>query len=236
MILQLNQLAQDSGITFDQITPGASLDCHGATTGYATDPFAAEPIQVQFSGSFYDLVTFLQRLRNLVRVEHGRLARLRTALRRQRHRALPGRRRSARHRRSPATLVQSSVRTSRQSSRSTPCAAADANGDDRAGSTERPRPPRPAQRPRRRTRLQPPRARAEGLHEPQEENAERPGGKGPARQEARHRRCSPARDPTRLGSAALPRRWQERHGSSGRDHHRCGHDRPRATTPAATRA
>jgi Tfp pilus assembly protein PilO len=77
VILQLNQLAQDSGITFDQITPNASAS--GATTssvpvtGDTTQPFAAEPIQVQFSGSFYDLVTFLQRLRNLVRVESGRL-------------------------------------------------------------------------------------------------------------------------------------------------------------------
>ena len=38
-----------------------------------TDPFAAEPIQVQFTGSFYNLLAFLQRLRNLVRVENGNL-------------------------------------------------------------------------------------------------------------------------------------------------------------------
>jgi hypothetical protein len=38
-----------------------------------TDPFAAEPIQVQFTGSFYNLLSFLQRLRNLVRVENGNL-------------------------------------------------------------------------------------------------------------------------------------------------------------------
>jgi Tfp pilus assembly protein PilO len=77
VILQLNQLAQDSGITFDQITPNAAAASTTATsvpvTGDTTQPFAAEPIQVQFSGSFYDLVTFLQRLRNLVRVENGRL-------------------------------------------------------------------------------------------------------------------------------------------------------------------
>jgi Tfp pilus assembly protein PilO len=78
VILQLNELARQSGITFDQITPNASAS--GATTSSVpvtgdttTQPFAAEPIQVQFSGSFYDLVTFLQRLRNLVRVENGRL-------------------------------------------------------------------------------------------------------------------------------------------------------------------
>jgi Tfp pilus assembly protein PilO len=74
LILQLNQLAQDSGITFDQITPNAAAAPGTVTSAAATDPFAVEPIQVQFSGSFYDLVTFLQRLRNLVRVEHGHLA------------------------------------------------------------------------------------------------------------------------------------------------------------------
>jgi Tfp pilus assembly protein PilO len=74
VILQLNQLAQDSGITFDQITPNAASSPATVTTSAATDPFAVEPIQVQFSGSFYDLVTFLQRLRNLVRVDHGHLA------------------------------------------------------------------------------------------------------------------------------------------------------------------
>lgn len=74
VILQLNQLAQDSGITFDQITPNAAASPSTVTTAAATDPFAVEPIQVQFSGSFYNLVTFLQRLRNLVRVDHGHLA------------------------------------------------------------------------------------------------------------------------------------------------------------------
>jgi Tfp pilus assembly protein PilO len=68
VILQLNQLAVDSGISFDQIAPGAS-----SATPDTTDPFAAEPITVQFSGSFYNLLTFLQRLRNLVRVENGNL-------------------------------------------------------------------------------------------------------------------------------------------------------------------
>lgn len=71
VILQLNALAQASGISFDQIAPTAASASTTATG--TTDPFVAEPIQVQFSGSFYDLVTFLQRLRNLVRVEHGNL-------------------------------------------------------------------------------------------------------------------------------------------------------------------
>lgn len=73
VILQLNQLAQDSGITFDQIQPASTASSGAVTTGTTPDPFAAEPIQVQFSGSFYDLVSFLQRLRNLVRVENGSL-------------------------------------------------------------------------------------------------------------------------------------------------------------------
>jgi Tfp pilus assembly protein PilO len=72
VILQLNTLAQQSGISFDSIQPSGGSS--SSTTTLATpDPFAAEAIQVQFSGSFYDLLTFLQRLRNLVRVENGRL-------------------------------------------------------------------------------------------------------------------------------------------------------------------
>ncbi|HEY3551181.1 MAG TPA: type 4a pilus biogenesis protein PilO [Gaiellaceae bacterium] len=76
VILQLSELAKDSGITFDQITPNlaaASAVPGAVVTPDTTAPFAIEPIQVQFSGSFYDLVTFLQRVRNLVRVDHGRL-------------------------------------------------------------------------------------------------------------------------------------------------------------------
>jgi hypothetical protein len=71
VILQLNQLAEDSNLTFDQVQPGAD----GSTAGTldTTDPFAAQPIQVQFTGSFYNLLTFLQRLHNLVRVENGNL-------------------------------------------------------------------------------------------------------------------------------------------------------------------
>jgi Tfp pilus assembly protein PilO len=70
VILQLNQLAEDSGLSFDKIQPG-SADASAATL--TTDPFAAEPIQVQFTGNFYNLLAFLQRLRNLVRVENGNL-------------------------------------------------------------------------------------------------------------------------------------------------------------------
>jgi Tfp pilus assembly protein PilO len=74
VILQLSQLAMQSGITFDQISPGTSASASSAaTTPDLTDPFAAEPIEVAFTGSFYDMLSFLQRVRNLVRVENGRL-------------------------------------------------------------------------------------------------------------------------------------------------------------------
>ena len=70
VLLQLNALANESGISFDRIAPNASSGtavAPGLTT--TTDPFVAEPIQVQFTGSFYNLLTFLQRVRNLVRVQ-----------------------------------------------------------------------------------------------------------------------------------------------------------------------
>ena len=70
VILQLNQLADDSGLSFDQIQPGGADSSVSTDT---TDPFAAEPIQVQFTGNFYNLLAFLQRVRNLVRVENGNL-------------------------------------------------------------------------------------------------------------------------------------------------------------------
>jgi Tfp pilus assembly protein PilO len=69
VILQLNQLAEDSGLSFDQIQPAASTDSSTLTP----EPFAVQPIQVQFTGNFYNLLAFLQRLRNLVRVENGNL-------------------------------------------------------------------------------------------------------------------------------------------------------------------
>jgi Tfp pilus assembly protein PilO len=69
VILTLSGLAQESGISFDSITP------QGASTSTTTtpDPFATEPIQAKFTGSFYNLLTFLQRVRNLVRVQNGKL-------------------------------------------------------------------------------------------------------------------------------------------------------------------
>jgi hypothetical protein len=65
IVLELNQVAEDSGITFEQITP--------ATTAVALSGYAAIPITVEFQGNFYDLADFLYRLRNLVDVRHGAL-------------------------------------------------------------------------------------------------------------------------------------------------------------------
>jgi Tfp pilus assembly protein PilO len=82
VLISLTQLAQDSGISFDQITPEGASSSSSTSTSAATgavatsatgDPFAVEPIQAKFTGSFYDLLTFLQRMRNLVRVQNGRL-------------------------------------------------------------------------------------------------------------------------------------------------------------------
>jgi Tfp pilus assembly protein PilO len=64
ILLELSQVARDSGIEFDSITPqGAS-----AQTGYST-----VPITLEFDGNYYELSDFLFRLRSLVRVHDGRL-------------------------------------------------------------------------------------------------------------------------------------------------------------------
>ena len=70
VILELNSLAQESGISFDSIAPQAATAAPTTTT---VDPFAAEPIQATFTGSYYNLLAFLQRVRNLVRVQNGKL-------------------------------------------------------------------------------------------------------------------------------------------------------------------
>jgi Tfp pilus assembly protein PilO len=72
VILELNTLAQESGISFDSITPQAASTATSTTTS-TVDPFAVEPIQAKFTGSYYNLLAFLQRVRNLVRVQNGKL-------------------------------------------------------------------------------------------------------------------------------------------------------------------
>jgi Tfp pilus assembly protein PilO len=81
VLVSLTQLAQASGISFDEITPESATSssssstsaASGVSTGVTGDPFAVEPIEAKFTGSFYDTLAFLQRVRNLVRVQNGRL-------------------------------------------------------------------------------------------------------------------------------------------------------------------
>lgn len=65
IILDLNSVAEATGITFLSIQPTAPT----AKTGYA-----AISISLSFEGNYYDLTDFLFRLRNLVTVRHGRLS------------------------------------------------------------------------------------------------------------------------------------------------------------------
>ena len=65
ILLQLNQVADDSGITFELINP--------SSTATPISGYLAIPITVEFTGNFYDLSDFLYRLRNLVDVRHGTL-------------------------------------------------------------------------------------------------------------------------------------------------------------------
>lgn len=64
IMLQLNQVAVESGISFDSIVPGA------LSSGYG---YQSQQIQLTFSGNFYGLADFLYRLRNLVNVHGGKL-------------------------------------------------------------------------------------------------------------------------------------------------------------------
>jgi hypothetical protein len=64
IILQLNQVAEESGIQFTSITPHLPV----AATGYQT-----MQIDLSFSGNFYGLSDFLYRLRSLVGVRGGEL-------------------------------------------------------------------------------------------------------------------------------------------------------------------
>lgn len=65
VILELNAVAQASGVDFISIAPQAPV---GTANG-----FVAVPFKLTFEGSYYDLVDFLFRLRNLVIVRDGEL-------------------------------------------------------------------------------------------------------------------------------------------------------------------
>jgi type IV pilus assembly protein PilO len=64
LILELSQLARDSGIRFDSIAPQAAVP---------VGSYTVLPISVTFNGTFYDLADLLYRLRSLVNVHGGRL-------------------------------------------------------------------------------------------------------------------------------------------------------------------
>ena len=64
VLLELNQVASDSGITFESISPQRPV----ALAGYQ-----AIPINVVFNGDFYSLSDFLYRLRTLVGVRQSEL-------------------------------------------------------------------------------------------------------------------------------------------------------------------
>jgi type IV pilus assembly protein PilO len=64
LVLELSQLARDTGIRFDSISPQPA-----ASIG----SYTVLPISVTFNGNFYNLADFLYRLRSLVTVHAGRL-------------------------------------------------------------------------------------------------------------------------------------------------------------------
>jgi Tfp pilus assembly protein PilO len=64
VILELNRIAKDTGITFESITPAA------ATVG---EGYQTVPITLAFEGDFYGLSDYLFRLRNLVAVRDGQV-------------------------------------------------------------------------------------------------------------------------------------------------------------------
>ena len=64
LLLELSQLARDTGIRFDSISP---------QTPAGIGSYSVLPIAVTFNGNFYNLADFLYRLRSLVTVHAGRL-------------------------------------------------------------------------------------------------------------------------------------------------------------------
>lgn len=64
VLLELSQLARNTGINFDSITPAPAAPMSGYTV---------LPITVEFNGNFFNLADFLYRLRTLVDVHNTRL-------------------------------------------------------------------------------------------------------------------------------------------------------------------
>jgi hypothetical protein len=65
VLLQLSEVATETGITFSSVTPG---------NAQMVGNYEKLPIDLVFDGRFYDLADFLYRLRNLVGVHDGVLA------------------------------------------------------------------------------------------------------------------------------------------------------------------
>jgi Tfp pilus assembly protein PilO len=65
IILQLNSIAEASGVSFKSIAPQNEVLQNG---------YRSIPISLTFKGNYYDLTDFLFRLRNLVSVTNGNLA------------------------------------------------------------------------------------------------------------------------------------------------------------------
>jgi type IV pilus assembly protein PilO len=64
LLLELSQLARETGIQFDSITPAPAESLSG---------YSVIPITVTFNGNFFNLADFLYRLRTLVDVHNTRL-------------------------------------------------------------------------------------------------------------------------------------------------------------------
>lgn len=64
ILLQLSRVADDTGISFDSITPAAPS---------SSGSFQEMPVSVAFKGNYYELSDFLFRLNNLVKVHDGKL-------------------------------------------------------------------------------------------------------------------------------------------------------------------
>ena len=64
ILLELSRMAQETGIDFNTITPGASV---------VVGDYQSVPISVTFDGNFYELSDFLFRLRTLVGIRRSEL-------------------------------------------------------------------------------------------------------------------------------------------------------------------
>jgi hypothetical protein len=64
VLLELNRIANETGISFESIAPQEATDAGG---------YLRRPIDLVFDGNYYELSDFLYRLRSLVRVRGGQL-------------------------------------------------------------------------------------------------------------------------------------------------------------------